>query len=682
MIYCYQNIPKAKEKNNMAENRCYGCMQPRSDGRFCEYCGFEYDKPNESHQLPTGTVLKGQYLVGKVLGQGGFGITYLGWDLYLNIPVAIKEYYPVGTVIRESARKLSVTHCEGMTGSAFEDNRRRFLREAQTLAQLSNVPEVVQVRNFFPENETAYIIMEYIRGRTLKDYLREHGLMTMEQVLTMMRPAMEGLKKVHAAGLIHRDISPDNIMVLPDGRIKLLDFGSVRDLVAYNANHATQAILKPGFAPLEQYNSKGDVGPWTDVYGLCCTMYYCMTGKVPMNAPERAMEQLGIGWEKVPGLSPSQIRALNQGTDLYPQNRPQNMQELENVLDSGENAAVYTAPILRKGHHDRDKTVYTAPLIPEQPTVVPPEVPGNPYGTPEQPPKKKSKVLPVLIVLILLIAALAVCFFTVHIWEEATCTEPRTCTICGKTEGEENGHSWSKATCTEPKVCKDCGISDGEAKGHDWAEATCTTPKTCKACGETKGDVSGHQWKSATCTEPETCKSCGETKGTANGHQWKNATCTTAKTCSVCNKTEGAPLGHSWKAATYNTPKTCTRCNVTEGKALGYLENVTGDLESVHLGNCNTHALVFDTPLRNCSGFTLNFEVSFNSNSYANEWKLYYRDTNGKWKVYGNFELNGNSAYLTYKFNPKLNISAVAVIPVKNGGYSWTQTLWITYAYI
>ena len=129
-------------------------------------------------------------------------------------------------------------------------------------------------------------------------------------------------------------------------------------------------------------------------------------------------------------------------------------------------------------------------------------------------------------------------------------------------------HTWSEATCTEPKTCTVCGATEGAPYGHSWTAATCTAPKTCTVCGATEGSASGHTWKAATCTEPRTCTVCGATEGSASGHTWKAATCTAPKTCTVCGATEGAALGHNWKDATYTTPKTCTRCGTTSGSPL------------------------------------------------------------------------------------------------------------------
>ncbi len=182
-------------------------------------------------------------------------------------------------------------------------------------------------------------------------------------------------------------------------------------------------------------------------------------------------------------------------------------------------------------------------------------------------------LLPIALLLICL-AALSGCKQQsgecVHQWTDATCTTPKTCSVCNETEGEALGHKWVDATCTTPKTCSVCNETEGEALGHKWVDATCTTPKTCSVCNETEGDALGHKWVDATCTTPKTCSVCQTTEGEALGHKWVDATCTTPKTCSVCNETEGEALGHKWVDATCTTPKTCSVCNETEGEALGH----------------------------------------------------------------------------------------------------------------
>lgn len=324
-------------------------MEPLENWGICPHCGYDMCTASAPYVLPAGTVLQGQYLVGKVLGQGGFGITYMGWDIRLNTPVAIKEYYPNGIVMRDCVHSLRVTNCEDSSSTLFEGNRKRFLREARSLAQLSHIPEVVHVRNFFEENNTAYIIMEYLSGRTLKNYVQ--GLqrtLTLQETFQILQPVMRGLSKIHGHGIVHRDISPDNIMLTREKTVKLLDFGAVRDVreagVEKDLTKSTETILKQGYAPMEQYQKKGALGPWTDVYALCATIYWCLTGSVPSDAPGLMMEEAEIPWDQIPGLTAAQAEVLASGTRLLPRNRIRSMEELEQKLSEALTAPVNAHP--------------------------------------------------------------------------------------------------------------------------------------------------------------------------------------------------------------------------------------------------------------------------------------------------------------------------------------------------
>lgn len=313
--------------------RCPGCMRLKEKSPVCEHCGYNENVPNYSHQLPVGTKLHGQYTVGKVLGQGGFGITYIGWDDFLQTPIAIKEYYPNSFVNRECSVSLNV-NCAGEGAEGlFHHNKERFLREARILAKLQNVPGIVRVQNLFEANNTAYIVMEYVEGIDLKHYIRmQNRVLTCQETFSVLRPIMYALQKVHEAELVHRDISPDNIMILPDGSAKLLDFGAAREVenaeVDKELPQSTEAILKHGFAPIEQYRRRGSLGPWTDVYALCATMYYCMTGKVPSSAPERITDDDNVDWTRIPGMNRQQIEALEKGMTIMPKDRTHSVEQL------------------------------------------------------------------------------------------------------------------------------------------------------------------------------------------------------------------------------------------------------------------------------------------------------------------------------------------------------------------
>ena len=235
-------------------------------------------------RLPLGTILNGRYLVGKVLGIGGFGITYLGYDLTLEIKVAIKEYMPSALATRHPDH-----YSVALTGRVEEDYQygmERFLDEAKILAKLQNTPHIVSVQNYFKENGTAYFVMEYIDGMSLKAYLAKNGdKIPYNQAIAILQPIMEALVQVHALNLLHRDISPDNIYITSKGESRLLDFGAAR--FALGDGKSVSVILKHGYAPEEQYSSHGNQGPWTDVYAMGATLYRCITGQLPPDSVER-----------------------------------------------------------------------------------------------------------------------------------------------------------------------------------------------------------------------------------------------------------------------------------------------------------------------------------------------------------------------------------------------------------
>ena len=241
------------------------------------------------HCLRKGTRLIGRYTIECVLGQGGFGITYLGIDELHEKKVAIKEFFPQGIVTRNIEYRDTVTVTFVGEKDNYEKGKERFLKEARTMAKFSKDEGIVKALDFFGINNTAYIVMEYLEGITLKQYLRENQRIAPEDLIELLVPLIESLDEIHSQGMIHRDISPDNIMVLPDGRIKLMDFGAARDYTEFGEK-SLSIVLKPGYAPPEQYQTHGIQGPWTDIYALCATMYKCITGENPPDAIERVME--------------------------------------------------------------------------------------------------------------------------------------------------------------------------------------------------------------------------------------------------------------------------------------------------------------------------------------------------------------------------------------------------------
>ena len=267
------------------------------------------------------------------IGEGGFGITYIGMDLNLEMRVAIKEYYPNGCAVRNCSESNTVLSCSNSTQEVFEKGREKFINEARLLAKCSNLSEIVSVKDFFRENHTAYIVMEYIEGITLKAYLKQNGdHIPAQKTLQMMKPVICSLSKVHDMNLIHRDISPDNIMICNNGSVKILDFGGARDYIFSNEK-SLSIMLKPGYAPEEQYRTHGNQGPWTDVYALCATMYRCITGSVPPESLERAYQESLPPIRSIsPDCPPAAAYAIEKGMSIYPEDRFQSMQELYSAL--------------------------------------------------------------------------------------------------------------------------------------------------------------------------------------------------------------------------------------------------------------------------------------------------------------------------------------------------------------
>ena len=337
---------------------------------FCSECGRPYGSvETEPFALKPGTILDGKYLVGEMLGQGGFGITYIGFDLLLEQKVAIKEYYPMSTgmVSRENSTTV-VWSSAVMQKSGMEKGFDSFLKEARKMAKLGGIPGVVGVKSVFIQNETAYIVMDFIEGETLLKKLQRGGPMDYGTCISLMTPIMQALAEVHKHGIIHRDISPDNIMVQSDGKLILLDLGAAKDLDIQGKDgnvQSSQMVAKHGFSPVEQYGQAGKIGPWTDVYAMAATIYYCCTGVLPPSATDRTIDDT---LTCRPRLTEEEFDVLAFCMNVLPQNRPQNMDALLQIVT---HPAGKTPPV-----RDVPKT---EPVRPETRNLQPPKPdPGRP----------------------------------------------------------------------------------------------------------------------------------------------------------------------------------------------------------------------------------------------------------------------------------------------------------------
>ncbi len=284
-----------------------------------------------SNLLEKNQKLNMRYRIIRSIGQGGFGITYIAEDEVLHQHVVIKEYFPIMLVSRNADGEIVLPETE-TDNQKYQEGMNRFLNEAKVLASLFEIPGIVKVLDYFQENQTAYIVMEHVKGTSLRNYMENIGEeLSFEKTCEMLKPVMTALEKVHQKGLLHRDISPDNLMVEEDGKIKMLDFGSAREYFLEQDREKTLTILvKNGYAPPEQYESKGGQGPWTDVYALCATMYEMMTGCMPPNSKEREIEdELYAPSTYGVEITPEQEEAfLGKGLALVQKDRYKNIREL------------------------------------------------------------------------------------------------------------------------------------------------------------------------------------------------------------------------------------------------------------------------------------------------------------------------------------------------------------------
>jgi len=270
--------------------RCLKCMKEHEEGiSKCPFCGYiEGAEEDEQCYLPPRTVLKGRYMVGSCLGSGGFGVTYVAWDSLLEKKVAIKEYLPSELATRTIGQTRVTLH-DSDCFEKYQQGKRSFLEESRRLAKFNSVKGVVSIFDCFDENDTAYLVMECLEGKTLQQMINERKKLPFKEVLPIFVDILEALEVVHAAGMMHRDIAPDNIFVCSDGTAKLIDFGAARFMTTTHSRSLSM-ILKIGYAPIEQYTKHGNQGPWTDIYAVAASLYHAVTGHVPPDSYDRVEE--------------------------------------------------------------------------------------------------------------------------------------------------------------------------------------------------------------------------------------------------------------------------------------------------------------------------------------------------------------------------------------------------------
>lgn len=304
---------------------CPGCFAVKGDVALCPNCGYDESERRTPLVLPHRTLLNNQFLVGKVLGKpGGFGITYLGWDVKLETLVAIKEYLPRELASRDSNHMTVVAHSRE-DGDVFRFGLEQFLKEARILARFDH-PNVIRTRGFFEQNGTGYLVMDYLQGVDLAEYAASQGGRLGEpEAMGLMLQILDGLQEVHAKGVLHRDIKPQNIYRTTNGRPILLDFGAARQAMGERSQNLS-VVLTPGFSPYEQYHRRGEQGPWTDIYAVAATFYYLLAGQCPPEATERvAHDDMLPVKQMVLNVSQQLSDALQVGMSIDATARPQDV---------------------------------------------------------------------------------------------------------------------------------------------------------------------------------------------------------------------------------------------------------------------------------------------------------------------------------------------------------------------
>ena len=347
---------------------CFGCFEQYDDSfNICPHCGYaEGTEPELATYMRPGAILNERYVIGRALGHGGFSVTYLAWDALLLHKVAIKEYLPSEYATRRPGESR-LTIFSGKEGEYFQFGKEKFLDEAKRLSAFQNEDGIVHVYDCFSANETAYLVMEYLDGITLSEYLKKEaavspqGRIAPEKAIALLTPVMLSLQRVHDSGMIHRDIAPDNIMILKDGGVRLIDFGAARHAV-HDCGKSMTVIIKDGYSPEEQYNSHSVQGPAADVYALSATLYQMVTGITPPGAIERGEYQQKHKRDMLPppskfnkAVTKAQDTALLNGMALHTQDRTQSVAELYEELTA-------QTPVRRVQETIRKRSSFSWPL--------------------------------------------------------------------------------------------------------------------------------------------------------------------------------------------------------------------------------------------------------------------------------------------------------------------------------
>jgi len=334
----------------MSLDICLNCFKSKGEFEVCPHCGFvEGTPPDQAYHLFPGTTLAGRYVIGTVIDFGGFGVIYRAWDTHLSKLMAIKEFFPSGLVTREAGGTVVTAFSRAKENGEYERALSRFLLEARTLATFRESPYIVNVFNFFEENNTAYFVMEFLDGISLSDYIAQMPVdkMDADEAFELIKPVIEGLIAIHAAGIIHRDIHPGNIFITTNNQVKIIDFGAAR-LSTGDEEKTLTVVATQGYTAPEQYRNKSKQGPYTDIYGLAATLYRMLTGIIPEEAPDRQVnDTLARPLDIKVLISKNADNAIMRALAVNPELRYQKAADFRDALLLGKKADDPSA-VLRK----------------------------------------------------------------------------------------------------------------------------------------------------------------------------------------------------------------------------------------------------------------------------------------------------------------------------------------------
>ena len=510
---------------------CFACMRELpSEDAVCPACGHDNRLRGNGPGFLRSCVIGGQYMTGRVLGRGGFGITYLGMDLQLNRKVAIKEYFPDGVVSRDPQTQR-VTPFGGSMQQTFEDGARRAVREARVAAQLEGIPNTVRIYSVLEANGTVYIVMEYIDGITLTDYVQKSGgSLRWIQAWPVIEPVLDTLSRIHKKGIVHRDVSPDNIMIrYADSAPVLLDFGTARDFTSGRTEHSVS--LRLGFSPMEMYTSNGAIDQRSDEYAAMATLYYLLTGKKPespLNVAAGISEVIPpsrLGSD-IPAGEGSAEEVLMKGLKCRMEDRFPSVEALRQAFRRAlEQGSTIIEPSPDPGKGAQGKSQGTSGGN-SRGTAQPSQ--GTSRGESRKPQKKKDSSNRPLIIAIIVVFAIVAALTGVFLWQNQNDKTPE----AGKKETASSSVQTQHSNDPQPadQETWTCSACHADNTYENFFCTNCGTTSLCLECGNVVPAEDHYCQQCGTETGKWICTKCGQAQDVRNAF------------CENCSEARHAPV--------------------------------------------------------------------------------------------------------------------------------------------